>query len=282
LDYADQRYYASRFGRFRTSDPYEASGGASEPGSWNRYPYVGGDPVNHIDPNGQLACWVGSWNILDYPTGREIWGNVQCFPAAGGGVVIDQYMLAAGTEASDARSLGNFMNRQYSARFDTDTLITRASHMLSTIRNASFSDDCQTWLEQTLGVRTHQVQMQAGLAEIRNGFASNELYSSLYANSAAAGAASRTHGSLTIADAFLPSVPSRLQINAASDLMGTRIFLNPNAVAEMDDTYFTALLFHELLHNIGFIDDDLKSKFGITEAGDATDSITREVKKKCF
>jgi RHS repeat-associated protein len=60
LDYADQRYYASRFGRFRTSDPYEASGGASEPGSWNRYPYVGGDPVNYSDPFGLAPCPPGS------------------------------------------------------------------------------------------------------------------------------------------------------------------------------------------------------------------------------
>jgi RHS repeat-associated protein len=56
LDYADQRYYAgSMSGRFLTADPYEASGGAGEPGSWNRYPYVGGDPVNANDPRG-LKC----------------------------------------------------------------------------------------------------------------------------------------------------------------------------------------------------------------------------------
>jgi len=46
LDYADQRYYASTQGRFTSPDPYQASGGAGEPGSWNRYGYVEGDPVN--------------------------------------------------------------------------------------------------------------------------------------------------------------------------------------------------------------------------------------------
>ncbi len=50
LDYADQRYYASTFGRFVTPDPYKASGGPSDPGSWNRYVYVTGDPVNYYDP----------------------------------------------------------------------------------------------------------------------------------------------------------------------------------------------------------------------------------------
>jgi RHS repeat-associated protein len=37
LDYADQRYFGALSGRFLTADPYEASGGASNPGSWGRY-----------------------------------------------------------------------------------------------------------------------------------------------------------------------------------------------------------------------------------------------------
>ncbi|MBK9169629.1 MAG: RHS repeat-associated core domain-containing protein [Bryobacterales bacterium] len=52
LDYADQRYYGSTMGRFLTADPYLASGGPAEPGSWNRYAYVKADPVNYHDPTG--------------------------------------------------------------------------------------------------------------------------------------------------------------------------------------------------------------------------------------
>ena len=52
FDYADQRYYASTYGRFNTADPYGASGGPSDPGSWNRYSYVEGDPINHLDRHG--------------------------------------------------------------------------------------------------------------------------------------------------------------------------------------------------------------------------------------
>ncbi len=56
LDYADQRYYASTFGRFMTADPYQASGGPKEPGSWNRYAYSINDPVNFFDPSGLERC----------------------------------------------------------------------------------------------------------------------------------------------------------------------------------------------------------------------------------
>jgi len=48
----DQRCYASSNGRFNTADPYQASAGSSDPGSWNRYAYVEGDPVNHFDAHG--------------------------------------------------------------------------------------------------------------------------------------------------------------------------------------------------------------------------------------
>ena len=56
LDYADQRFYASSYGRFNTADPYQASAGAGDPGSWNRYSYVVGDPVNRVDPTGRVWC----------------------------------------------------------------------------------------------------------------------------------------------------------------------------------------------------------------------------------
>ncbi|MBL8232217.1 MAG: hypothetical protein JNL98_27225 [Bryobacterales bacterium] len=61
FNYADQRYYGSSGGRFLTADPYVASAGAAEPGSWNRYAYVEGDPVNRNDPRGlfweRRVCW---------------------------------------------------------------------------------------------------------------------------------------------------------------------------------------------------------------------------------
>ena len=56
LDYARNRYYSNRLARFLTPDPYQASGGPANPGSWNRYAYVGGDPVNRYDPSGLDDC----------------------------------------------------------------------------------------------------------------------------------------------------------------------------------------------------------------------------------
>ena len=72
LNYADQRYQSSAYGRFMSADPYKASAGAEDPGSWNKYSYVQNDPVNFVDPNGMervTFCYVypGQWYCNPYP-----------------------------------------------------------------------------------------------------------------------------------------------------------------------------------------------------------------------
>ena len=52
LDYAVNRYHDPGTGRFMTPDPYMASGGPTDPGSWNRYAYTRGDPINRFDRGG--------------------------------------------------------------------------------------------------------------------------------------------------------------------------------------------------------------------------------------
>lgn len=68
--YADQRYYASTYGRFNTADPSTASAGPSDPVSWNRYSYTGGDPINRSDPQGLDWIYDGSgWCSTLDPSG---------------------------------------------------------------------------------------------------------------------------------------------------------------------------------------------------------------------
>ena len=64
LDYADQRFYANTQGRFMSPDP-STPGDPTDPGSWNYYAYVQGDPINFNDPEGldctdaRLNGWTG-------------------------------------------------------------------------------------------------------------------------------------------------------------------------------------------------------------------------------
>ena len=54
--------YQRRDGRFLTSD--RMTGNAADPGSWNKYAYVAGDPINRVDPGGTDDCEVGG-NVQD-------------------------------------------------------------------------------------------------------------------------------------------------------------------------------------------------------------------------
>jgi RHS repeat-associated protein len=58
-DYAINRYHLPGTGRFLTPDPYANSAGPTDPGSWNRYAYTRGDPVNRIDLRGLDDNGVG-------------------------------------------------------------------------------------------------------------------------------------------------------------------------------------------------------------------------------
>ena len=52
LDYAQARYYSSGHGRFTSPDPFQGSASVGSPQTFNRYAYVGNNPVNAVDPTG--------------------------------------------------------------------------------------------------------------------------------------------------------------------------------------------------------------------------------------
>jgi len=82
LDYADQRYHQPGAGRFMTPDPYGGSTKGRDPGSSNRYAYVGGDPINYSDPSG-LDC--GARITIN---GAVVYDTMQACPVDYGGAVL--------------------------------------------------------------------------------------------------------------------------------------------------------------------------------------------------
>jgi RHS repeat-associated protein len=94
LDYADQRFYASSYGRFNSPDPFDGSATGQRPGSWNRYPYVEGDPINAVDPQGADLVYIsgGAQDCTDNPdqaTCNASWSDICSWnpydPSCGGG-----------------------------------------------------------------------------------------------------------------------------------------------------------------------------------------------------
>ena len=52
LDYFLARYYSGPMGRFLSVDPLLSSGRPDDPQTWNKYQYVGGNPLSFTDPLG--------------------------------------------------------------------------------------------------------------------------------------------------------------------------------------------------------------------------------------
>ena len=66
LDYAHARYYANIQGRFTSPDPFAGSAMVTNPQTFNRYSYVGNNPVNSTDPTGMTAGRPGFSSIADF------------------------------------------------------------------------------------------------------------------------------------------------------------------------------------------------------------------------
>jgi RHS repeat-associated protein len=66
MDYAVNRYYSSKWGRFLSPDSYSGSIKLGSPQTWNRYAYVVGDPMNANDPFG--LCQVDFNGMLTGPS----------------------------------------------------------------------------------------------------------------------------------------------------------------------------------------------------------------------
>ncbi len=77
----DQRYYASAYGRFVTPDPMAGSAKPKSPGSWNRYTYVGGDPIGRSDPTGQCYFDTTSGNYYDDDVAQQLIYSGQLNPS---------------------------------------------------------------------------------------------------------------------------------------------------------------------------------------------------------
>ena len=238
LDYADQRFYASTYGRFNTADPYRASAGADDPGSWNRYAYVQGDPVNYLDPHGLFGCKPEVCQS-DPPIGgggepgpprpcNQLTGVAMNFCGPGGEGGAAERPIDTQTDVSARATLSgrlkNFGGTNCDKVFGNAIKGYSTSGLLKGVGSTEFYD-----ARAGAFGGTSQDQVVANGAD------------TTLANSLNFGQAAATiHGSL-----------------GAAVLLGANFFSNTNAV------YQGNVLLHELLHAVSNADDnDLFGTFG--------------------
>ncbi len=123
--YAINRYYDSGTGRFMTPDPYRANTGGprniADPGSWNRYAYVQGDPVNYMDASG-LFMGPPCTNVMPAFTGGGSPDPPGCNGGGGGGggpesqTVPVEAVVRAGVTAAAGEAAALAMHGKHSVR----------------------------------------------------------------------------------------------------------------------------------------------------------------------
>jgi RHS repeat-associated protein len=112
LDYADQRYEQPGVGRFMTSDPSGDNWDPANPGSWNTYAYVLGDPINWTDPSGlciplqsTLTCvGMGVVGVAQVTVGIATLVGVGSLGITTGGLAAVAGVVAAGNGVSNVLS----------------------------------------------------------------------------------------------------------------------------------------------------------------------------------
>ena len=226
LDYADQRYYANAGGRFLTPDPGGLStADPSDPGSWNMYAYVKGDPVNSTDPTGlesdgsSLGCIInGLWSpTCDLPVNRF--------------TPVSAFTKAANNLGTAAQAFVDRTNFSQQCQDDIAAIATGAPDYID---------------KSTITIDA--LQAAAARTNFANGVGSQVSQAALYPTSpqAAANVSDKTIGALF-------SDPTKL-VTAVTTLGGSTVYINPAAITGSLGVN-EGLLIHELLHELGLTDD---------------------------
>jgi len=245
LDYADQRYYASSYGRFNTADPMRASAGPEDPGSWNRYAYVGGDPINMRDPSGLCA------EDTDYSV--SVCDSVDD----------DPFDASNGDGYSDWNSSGS--SRASKKNMRANAIRANLGHAggMLLVREA-ISPKCQGALD-ALGVDFDVLAVTASIVDIQNGVGDQQSIASAFGTNAALGAAAQAQYDkqysgylqdhnlqhLTVGDYFAATGTTA----AWTPFGGGTVFFNPALVDISNPAATEGLMLHEMLHESYGLDD---------------------------
>src|SRR5207302_9907029 len=83
LNFAQARYQSSSQGRFTSPDPFAGSATIADPQTFNRYAYVGNNPVNRNDPSG--LAWTNDASQRGFSQNYYAQGNARgLFDGEGG------------------------------------------------------------------------------------------------------------------------------------------------------------------------------------------------------
>src|SRR5579883_2433293 len=252
MDYADQRYHSPGTGRFMTADSSSRGINAKNPGTWNRYAYVLGDPINHSDPAGTdcatYASYDSSGNLASFQDwgctfvayvgpaytgygGNDFWSNTASQVANGlaGAQAAGAAIAASLTQSGPINVPGSWVAG-----------MTGAVNALDSIETAKLSDpNCQKDLNK-IGVSGSQLNSAA-----KNLWGPVDGTSS---NSAVASVSSQTpdFSGETVSQLFAAN-PG---VSALAGNLANVVYIDPGQWASYSPAQAFGTMLHELIHMV--------------------------------
>jgi hypothetical protein len=264
LDYADQRYYAAVDGRFNTADPYRASAGASDPGSWNRYAYVGGDPINYNDPEGRMASEVFDGPVFFSYAVSSVLNDVAVLYSFG----FDQRTTGVSVRKSQVQLWEDMFD------IDTTALYAYAKSFSGRLRDGGISTECQKDIVD-LGISPDVWADKLDSIVLLNGIGD----SSRYAEVLPLGSLERETAqqrNMTVGSNFGQG-SGTVAISSVND---SRVWIDPRRVNPGDPIAGSALMAHEALHKFGLLDGKLQDLLHLPRG--ASVNISEKLGQDCF
>ena len=274
MDSTVQRWYAGGYGRFASADPYGGSANQAEPGSWNRYAYVEGDPINWTDRHGtnkeaEYSVTVDAQYLMVNPflywlmsTG---YGGSSYESNAGGGGG------GGGAEQRGGGGSGSTFKAAQKAFADGAGIIASKK---------SFRPPCNDDFA-ALGITSADVLAGASNVVFIDGIGSDVSRVSLYANSPIEGVRQAGNSVTGTVGQYFSNQPG---VVAMADLGGNRVFLNSKLI-DIDPAHYysnISTVLHELLHNVtGYTDSDIQRKLGLPDSN-VSNNISQRLLKDCF
>ena len=259
LNYAMNRHYSNTLGRFLSVDPTNRSMDPQEPQSWNRYVYVGNDPVNLNDPdgmdNGDAGCVINgiTYGLCPFggsaqaPTG---WQSAKDFIALF--VVVATQMISGMPGDSkcegDINALGA-MSAVTPGADDVDDF---------DLIEAILDMNPKNWATATAPASTLNDPRIGNIPSVANAPISN----------------------------LLNNATSPSQEGAVAQLGGNTVYFNPSYIPHGLSSLSAGagLVTHEALHNMGLDDPEIEAALGLTsqQCGSGSDCITVKLDDDCF
>ncbi|MBY0503918.1 MAG: hypothetical protein K2X03_08405 [Bryobacteraceae bacterium] len=264
LDYADQRYYIPGAGRFASSDPYQASASASDPGSWNRYTSAGGEPIGRLDSAG--LSWLPAGGLVTS-------GCIGCASAfgtltsgGGGGGFVSSGSTPTWVWHEENEVLWGLDRLGYGQPVDIwqntlDSLLIVANN----IYIAGVSEECMK-----------------ELSKLGNSGTSNKPITMSAISTAALSAQFRSGALPDVAVDFADPQVHALTINLGEPF----IFWRPGQLGQSStqSNWLANNVLHELLHTLGYSDAYIQETLLGKDKVDArnTNNITQHLGEHCF